>query len=131
MHCSRRLRSLTILGFILFLGASITGCVNIGDERLTLKEDVFATKYSTIKQIVVEEAANNGFSDLTSEVKPSQYNDWKGSLFFQLKTANGTDQLFVDFQKEADGVSVRVHGAGTRGNANSAAKAIAARLSQL
>jgi hypothetical protein len=109
----------------------LQGCVTVGSERLVMKEDTFATKYSNIRQIVIEEAANNGFSTLTSEVKPSEFNSWKGRLFFQLVTANGTDQLFVDFEKKAGGVSVWAHGAGTRGNASSAAKAIAARLGQM
>jgi hypothetical protein len=107
------------------------GCISVGNQRLVIKEDTFQAKYATIKQIVVEEAANNGFSTLTSEVKPSQYNDWKGRLFFQLKTAGGTDQLFVDFKKMPEGISVYAHGAGIRGNANSACKAISARLGQL
>ncbi len=109
----------------------LQGCVSLGSERLVIEEDTFASKYSSIKQIVIEEAANNGFSTLSSEVKPSQYNGWDGRLFFQLVTPNGTDQLFVDFKKSAEGISVWAHGAGTRGNANSATKAIAARLGQL
>mgnify|MGYP001588631348 FL=1 len=96
-----------------------------------MKENTFASKYSSIRKIVIEEAANNGFSTLTSEVKPSQFNGWKGQLFFQLVTPNGTDQLFVEFEKKNEGVSVWAHGAGTRGNASSAAKSITARLSQL
>lgn len=115
----------------IFVVLLFQGCVTIGSERLVIKEDTFTGKYSSIRQIVIEEAANNGFSTLTSEVKPSQFNGWKGRLFFQLVTPEGTDQLFVDFEKKTEGVSVWVHGAGTRGNANSAAKAIAARLSQL
>jgi hypothetical protein len=107
------------------------GCISVGNQRLVIKEDTFEAKYPAIKQIVTEEAANNGFGELTSEIKPSQYNNWKGRFFFQLKTVNGTDQLFVDFKKEPDGISVWVHGAGTRGDANGASKAIAARLSQL
>lgn len=118
--------------FLCFLVASLLhGCVTVGSERLVLKEDTFASKYPSIRQVVIDEAANNGFSTLTSEVKPSEFNAWKGRLFFQLVTPNGTDQLFVDFERKAGGVSVWAHGAGTRGNANSAAKAIAARLRQL
>lgn len=115
----------------IFVVSLFQGCVTIGSGRLVMKEDTFASKYSSIKQIVIKEAANNGFSTLTSEIKPSQYNGWEGRLFFQLVTPNGTDQLFEDFKKKAEGVSVLAHGAGTRGNASSAAKAIAARLSQL
>jgi hypothetical protein len=113
------------------IGLITQGCVAIGNERLVIKEDTFQAKYSTIRQIVIEEAANNGFSTLTSEIKPSEYNNWKGRFFFQLITANGTDQFFVDFKKTPEGISVWTHGAGTRGDASSAAKAIAARLGQL
>jgi hypothetical protein len=115
----------------IFVVSLFQGCVTIGSERIVMKENTFASKYSIIKQVVIEEAANNGFSTLTSEIKPSEYNDWEGRLFFQLKTANGTDQLFVDFKKTAEGISVWAHGAGTRGNAKSAAKAITARLNKL
>ncbi len=127
-----KILTIIIIAFWLSGIALITqGCITIGNERLVIKEDTFEAKYATIKQIVVEEAANNGFSTLTSEIKPSQYNDWKGRLFFQLKTAGGTDQLFIDFKKTPEGISVYAHGGGIRGNANSACKAIAARLGQL
>ncbi len=115
----------------IFVVSLFQGCVTVGSERLVMKNDTFASKYSSIRQIVIEEAANNGFSTLTSEVKPSQFNGWEGQLFFQLVTPNGTDQLFVEFEKKNEGVSVWAHGAGTRGNASSAAKSISARLSQL
>lgn len=113
------------------IAMTLQACVTMGSQRFALKPETITANYSQIKQIVVEEAANNGFKELTSEIKPSEYNDWKGQLFFQLKTANGTDQLFVEFKKMGTGVSVYVHGAGTRSNPDSAAKAIQARLSQL
>jgi hypothetical protein len=129
---NKKLTISTIMALCLTGIALITqGCISVGNQRLVIKEDTFQAKYATIKQIVVEEAANNGFSTLTSEVKPSQYNDWKGRLFFQLKTVHGTDQLFVDFKKTPEGITVWTHGAGTRGDASSASKAIAARLGQL
>lgn len=109
---------------------SITSCVTLGSSRLLVKRDVFATKYESIKTVVLEEAASNGFSQLTSEVKPSQFNGWTGQLYFALKTPNGTDQLFVEFKPQGDNVSVWAHGAGTRANPDSAAKAIEARLRQ-
>ncbi len=115
----------------IFIILFFQGCMTLGSERFVINSDTFSNKYSTIKQVVVQEAANNGFSELTAEIKPSEFNDWKGSLFFQLKTGNGTDQLFVEFAKANGGISVYTHGAGTRANANSAAKAIKARLSQL
>ncbi len=111
--------------------APAPGCVTLGSEQLLLKQAVFSSSYAHIKSIVLEEAANNGFSQLTSEVKPSEFNQWKGKMYFALVTPNGTDQLFVEFQRQGDSVSVNIHGAGTRGNPDSAAKAITARLRQL
>jgi len=121
-------RYFVVLAAAIFLQAC---SMTIGNENLMIKQDSFENNYSKIKEIVVEEAANNGFGTLTSEVKPSQYNNWEGQLFFQLKTAGGTDQLWAEFSRGDGGIAVWVHGAGIRGNANSASKAIAARLSQL
>lgn len=109
----------------------LTACVASGNAKFLLKQDFVIRNYPQIRGIVVEEAANNGFGTLTSEVKPSEYNDWTGRLFFQLKTPNGTDQLFVDFNKVDTGVNIWIHGAGTRSNPDSAAKAIQARITQL
>jgi hypothetical protein len=109
----------------------ITACVSIGNTHLLGTQEEFKRNYPQIKQIAIEEAANNGFGTLTSEVKPSEFNNWEGELFFQLNTANGTDQLFVTFRNLPQGVDIWVHGAGTRSNPDSAAKAIAARLTQL
>lgn len=108
-----------------------TACVTIGSQRLILKQDVFAANYESIKKTITEEAANNGFKQLTSQVKPSEFNGWKGQLYFALKTPNGTDQLFVEFQRQGDDVSVYMHGASTRANPDIASKAIAARLRRL
>lgn len=115
---------------VLLIVVSLAGCVTLGSSRLLVKQDVFAAKYEAIKRIVLEEAANNGFGQLTSEVKPSEFNGWKGKLYFALVTPNGTDQLFVEFQRQGDSVSVYTHGAGTRANPDSAARAIEARLRQ-
>ncbi|KAF0221284.1 MAG: hypothetical protein FD174_422 [Geobacteraceae bacterium] len=112
-----------MLSILLF----VTGCITLGHDRAELKTDLVKNKYEIIKKIVLEEAANNGFSQLTSEIKPSQYNDWKGKLYFALMTPNGTDQLFIEFNKD----SVYMHGAGTRTNPDSAIKAIRAKIDQL
>jgi hypothetical protein len=109
----------------------LTACVSLGSERLSATSEVFTRNYSSIKQIAIEEAANNGFGTLTSEVKPSEFNDWKGQLFFQLVTTNGTDQLFVKFSENPEGIDIWIHGAGTRANPDSAAKAISARIAKL
>ena len=116
---------------LLLVGVLVQGCITMGNERFTMDPSKFAAKYPAIRQVVIEEAANNGFGTLASEVKPSEFNDLKGQLFFQLRTANGIDQLWVEFVKRPEGVAVWTHGAGTRGNANSAVKAITARLNAL
>lgn len=128
MTTHRRTSSVAILLILCIL----TSCVTMGSQRLVLRQNLFTSaNYTSVKQIVVEEAANNGFSQLTSEVRPSEFNGWKGQLYFALVTPNGTDQLFVEFLRQGEGVSVHMHGAGTRANPDSASKAIAARLRQL
>jgi len=96
-----------------------------------MNRDVFSKHYEDVKRIVLEEAANNGFTQMTGEIKPSQYNGWKGQIYFSLVTPNGTDQLFVEFEPQGDLESVYVNGAGTRTNGDSAAQAIQARLGKL
>lgn len=103
-------------------------CATMANSQFIIKETTFSANYLRIKKIVIEEAANNGFRELTSEIRPSQFNDWNGQLFFSLVTPNGTDQLFVEFEKKNNGINVWIHGAGTRSNPNSAAKAIQASL---
>jgi hypothetical protein len=110
---------------------SLSGCVTIGRGAVVFSRGLQPAEYESIKKIVVEEAANNGFRELTSEVKPSEFNNWKGQLFFSLKTPNGTDQLFVEFERQASGVVMKMHGAGTRSNPDSAIKAIASRVKPL
>lgn len=117
--------------FGIVVASILTACVTMGNLHLSGTLEELKRNYPQVKQIVIEEAANNGFGTLTSEVKPSEFNNWEGELFFQLKTANGTDQLFVTFRNLPQGVDIWVHGAGTRSNPDSAAKAIAARLTKL
>jgi len=113
---------------VFVLAIMLQACIKMANSRFIIKETTFSANYFRIKKIVIEEAASNGFSELTSEIKPSQFNDWNGQLFFSLVTAHGTDQLFVEFEKKANGIGVWIHGGGTRSNPNSAAKAIQARL---
>ena len=106
----------------------VSGCISMGSQKLLLNQDVSFEQYDKIKHIVIEEAASNGYSKLMSEVKPSEYNNWKGELYFKTETIYGTDQLTVEFNKVGEGISVYIHGAGIRGNAESATKAILGRL---
>lgn len=126
MNTTRLLR-VTVSAIIILLA----GCVTLGSERLQLSESTFSSQYDKIKAIVADEASKNGFGQLTSEVKPSEFNGWKGQMYFSLQTPNGTDQLFVEFARQGFNVSVYMHGAGTRANPDSATKAIATRLRQL
>ena len=71
----------------------IYGCITMGSNVSYIKKDVFINKYIVIKKVIIEEAANGGFASLTGEIKPSQYNNWSGQLYFSLKTPNGTDQF--------------------------------------
>lgn len=109
----------------------VSGCVTMGSGRLVLRQDLLANQCDTIKKIVIEEAANNGFSQFPSEIKPSQFNNWRGQLYFALITPNGIDNLSVNFKMKGDKISVYMYGAGTRANPDSAIKAITVRLSQL
>lgn len=114
--------------FVLFLLFFLVGCgMKMGDSKLDIKQELVLNQYDTLKKIVVEEANNNGFNQLTSEIKPSKYNDQRGRLFFSLKTPFGTDQLIVDF----DNGNISMSGAGLRSNPESAIKAITYRIKEL
>lgn len=119
------------LAAVMVVVLSLSGCITTGRGAVVFSRGLQPGEYESIKKIVVEEAANNGFRELTSEVKPSEFNSWKGQLFFSLKTPNGTDQLFVEFERQASGVVMKMHGAGTRSNPDSAIKAIASRVKPL
>jgi len=109
----------------------ITGCsLKIANERILLNENVSFNKYEEIKKIVINQAKSNGFSELTSEVKPSKYNNWDGQLYFKVVTPSGTDQLYVEFSKKDSRIMLYMHGGGTRANPNSAIKSIQGRLDE-
>lgn len=125
-----RSRYLAIVSSLLLL--VLAGCgMTVASQRLLLPQDLVDNKYEAIRTIVLEEAANNGFGTPASEVRPSKYNDYKGSIYFRLVTAAGTDQLTVELKPKDGKVSVYVHGAGTKANADGAVGAITARLGQL
>jgi hypothetical protein len=127
MNRSRHLAIVSSLLLLLLAGCGMT----VAGQHLLLPQDLVDNKYDAVRTIVVEEAANNGFGTVASEVKPSKYTDYKGSIYFKLQTAAGTDQLTVELTPKEGKVSVYVHGAGTKGNADGAIKAITARLEQL
>ena len=57
-----------VFGLMLLLAVVLvaTGCGTMGVARFTLGPDLFDNnQYETIRKIVIEEAANNGFGRLT------------------------------------------------------------------
>jgi hypothetical protein len=119
--------SITILLFLIL----ITGCVSMGREKINLREDLILNEYAKIRRIVIEEAANNGFPTLKSEIKPLEINEWKGKLYFTEKTAAGWDNLTVKFKRKGDTFVIDMVGAATVANPKGAVQAIKARLSEL
>jgi hypothetical protein len=115
----------------IILAVALTACGTLANTRVLIKQDLAISRYDQIKAIAIEEAARNGFSEIASEVRPSEHNNWRGRLFFQLKTPHGTDQLFIEFRPTDGATEIYIHGAGLRSNPNSAAKAIASRLRNL
>jgi hypothetical protein len=118
---------ITILLLLIF----ITGCVSVTTGKISLKEDLILNEYATIRRIVIEEAANNGFPTLRSEVKPLEINKWRGKLYFTVKTAAGWDNLTVKIIRKGDNFVVEMVGAATVANPKGAIKAIEARLREL
>jgi hypothetical protein len=106
--------------------------ISVGHQQLYLPTDVVESQYDAIRAIIVEEAANNGYGAApTSEIKPSQYNNYKGKIYYALKTGAGTDQFTVELKPSDDGkVSVYMNGGGTKGDPRAAMKAITDRLAQ-
>jgi hypothetical protein len=116
---------------VLLLLIFITGCVSVTTSKMSLREDLILNEYVTIRRIVIEEAANNGFPTLRSEVKPLEINKWKGKLYFTVKTRAGWDNLTVKIKRKGDNFVVEMVGAATVANPKGAIKAIEARLSEL
>jgi hypothetical protein len=109
----------------------ITGCVSMGRGQINLKEDLILNEYIKIRRIIIEEAANNGFPTLKSEVKPLEINEWKGKLLFTEKTASGWDNLTVKIQRKGDNFVIDMVGAATVANPKGAVQAIKTRLGEL
>ena len=119
--------STTILLFLIF----ITGCVSMGRGQINLREDLVLNEYVKIRRIIIEEAVNNGFPTLRSEVKPLEINGWKGKLYFTLKTEAGWDNLTVNIKRKGENFVIDMVGAATVANVKGAVQAIKARLSEL
>jgi len=116
---------------MLFLLIFIAGCVRMGRGQINLREDLVLNEYVQIRKIIIEEAANNGFPTLKSEVKPLEINGWKGKLYFTLKTEAGWDNLTVNIKRKGDNFVIDMVGAATVANVKGAVKAIKDRLGEL
>ncbi len=119
--------SATILLFLIFAA----GCVSMGRGKIDLREDLVLNQYVEIRRIIIEEAANNGFPTLKSEVKPLEMNGWEGKLYFTVKTQSGWDNLTAKIKRKGDKFEVELIGAATVANPKGAVEAIKTRLSQL
>jgi len=102
-----------------------------GRGQINLREDLVLNEYVKIRRIIIEEAANNGFPTLRSEVKPLEINGWKGKLYFTLKTEAGWDNLTVNIKRKGENFVIDMVGAATVANVKGAVQAIKARLSEL
>ena len=116
---------------ILLLLIFVTGCVSMGRGKIILREDLILNEYVKIRRIIIEEAANNGFPTLKSEVKPLEINRWEGKLYFTLKTQAGWDNLTAKIKRKGDKFEIELIGAATVANPKGAVEAIKARLSEL
>ena len=119
--------SATILLLLMFA----TGCVSMGRGKIDLREDLVLNQYVEIRRIIIEEAANNGFPTLKSEVKPLEINGWDGKLYFTVKTQSGWDNLTAKIKRKGDKFEIELIGAATVANPKGAVEAIKARLSEL
>ena len=124
MKVRNKLSVIILLVLIFTVGCATTG-------KITLREDLVMNKYDVIRKIVIEEAANNGFPTLRSEIKPLEINNWKGKLYFTFKTSAGWDNLTVKIKREGDNFVVDMVGAATKANPKGAIAAIKARLGEL
>lgn len=115
------------LVWVLLILLVTLGCgLTMRSSTIALKPDLVVNNYDAIRTIVIEEAKNNGFSNLT-EVKPSKYNDWEGKLNF----ITGNDKFRVEIKKDGEKFALYMHGGATSGNLDGAIKAITARVNEL
>ena len=68
-----------------------------------MQNNLAITEFDTIKKIVLEEAQNNGVTDMNGQfdpprfVKPSKFNNWKGEIVYT--AFQGPPKLEVKFDK--------------------------------
>jgi len=112
---------------------SSLGCVSAaslgyksGKSTIGLDQAVVVNNYDKLRSIIVEEATNNGFSNLT-EVKPSQYNNWEGKLSF----VTHSDKFMAEIIRDGNKYSLYMHGGTTTANVDGAIRAITQRVAEL
>lgn len=116
---------------VVLLVVTLQACVSMSSQQFAIKPEVFNANFAQIRQIIIEEAANNGYPQLSSEIKPSEYNNYEGKMLFMLNNGMGTDSFVAEFKRANGGIAVWVHGVGAKTNPESAAMAIEARLKKL
>ena len=120
-------KQLVWVSLILLVLLVTSGCgLTMKHSTIALKQNLVVNNYDAIRTIVIEEAKNNGFSNLT-EVKPSKYNDYEGKLNF----ITDADIFKVEIKKDGENFSLYMHGGATSGNLDGAIKAITARVSEI
>ncbi len=106
----------------------VAGCVTAGSQSLTFREDSFVSQYDQIRQVLIEEARNNGFGALQQEVKPSELNGWKGLFYFTARTPYGEDNLTVKLERVGGRLEINVIAGAMRASADGFLRAINSRL---
>lgn len=123
-------RSKAVTAYAL-LACLLSACVTVTSQAIPFREGDIEKQYAQIRQIVIEEAANNGYGQPTQEVKPSIHNNWRGILAFRVQTLHGHDNLQVRVERQGSELVLKFVAAGAVANADSAVKAIKARVAQL
>ncbi len=86
------------------------------------------SQYDQIRQVLIEEARNNGFGALQQEVKPSELNGWKGLFYFTARTPYGEDNLTVKLERVGGRLEINVIAGAMRASADGFLRAINSRL---
>ncbi|MDB5904568.1 MAG: hypothetical protein JWM26_3446 [Betaproteobacteria bacterium] len=130
--------SSSVSGCFVPMGLAAIGSVAVpvattdwGNVRLVGTQQQLERNYAAIRNIVLEEAKNNGFPNPGAEVRPTASNGWRGRFYFSLQTGMGTDQLTAEFRPKDGAVELYMHGAGNRADPKGAIKAVTERISPL
>jgi hypothetical protein len=115
--------------FCLLLTLLLTACGTLAKTQCVMfQPGIVTAKYDKMKSIAVEESKQYGFDKLTTEIKPSKYNNFVGEMSFQTKTTNlGNDVLNIQFDHD----KVCFQGIATTARPDTAIKAILDRYQHL